>query len=101
MMLLKLLLCGSNPSALLAATMACAKGCSEKFQFQYTAVLGWFRWENIRKRLGIHKWWFWFSKAIAFRAMASCISPLLGGSIPMRHKLQLSWDYKRTGTGNH
>jgi hypothetical protein len=55
MMLLKLLLCGSNPSALLAATMACAKGCSEKFQFQYTAVLGWFRWENIRKRLGIHK----------------------------------------------
>jgi hypothetical protein len=24
-------LCGSNPSALLAVTMACAKGCSEKF----------------------------------------------------------------------
>jgi hypothetical protein len=58
MMLLKAsALCGSNPSALLAATMACAKGCSEKFQFQYRlAVLGgWFRLGKHQKRLGIHK----------------------------------------------
>jgi hypothetical protein len=42
MMLLKAsALCGSNPSALLAATMACAKGCSERISVPVQASSSW------------------------------------------------------------
>jgi hypothetical protein len=54
--------------------------------------------------LGIHKWWFWFCLKLSLwlEPWPLCISLLTAPRKhpSTRHK-QLSWDYKRTGTGTN